>query len=209
MAPAARYRAQAIQDYGIIGDGRAAALVSRTGSIDWLCWPRFDSPSIFAALLDDDAGRWSIAPRAPFRSERRYLDGTNVLETRFHTDTGTVVLTDLMPVASQEDQRIHTLPDHELVQTVRCESGETDVEMVFVPRPGYARRPPRPPGQRSNWDPPRDPSGLLVLLIIAGYLYVHPEERDKYVGATSSASRRLSGGIAPPSLSQFRSSNHS
>jgi len=163
MAPPARHRAQAIQDYGVIGDCRAAALVSRTGSIDWLCWPRFDSPSIFAALLDNDAGRWSIAPRAPFRSERRYLEGTNVLETRFLTDTGTVVLTDLMPVASEEDKRRHTFPGHEIVRMVRCERGEADVHMTFVPRPEYARRSPRIRDAGTLGLRIETPSGLLVL----------------------------------------------
>jgi GH15 family glucan-1,4-alpha-glucosidase len=91
----------AIQDYAAIGDCRSAALVGRDGSIDWLCWPRFDSPSLFAALLDASAGHWRIAPAAPFRSTRRYIENTNVLETRFETDTGTLVLTDLMPVASE------------------------------------------------------------------------------------------------------------
>ena len=69
----------------IIGDGRAAALVTRAGVIDWLCWPRFDSPSIFASLLDDAAGHWTVAPTSPFRTERRYVADTNVLETSFVT----------------------------------------------------------------------------------------------------------------------------
>src|SRR5687767_2953053 len=94
-----------IKDYAVIGDCRAAALVSRAGSIDWLCWPRFDSPSIFAAILDERAGRWTIAPRGLVRSERRYIDGTNVLETRLETATGAIRLTDLMPVASEEEKR--------------------------------------------------------------------------------------------------------
>src|SRR5437762_13684645 len=88
-----------IDDYAIIGDGRSAALVSREGSLDWLCWPRFDSPSLFGGLLDGQAGgAWGIAPTGPgCRAERWYVDGTNVLQTRFRTPTGTVVLTDFMP----------------------------------------------------------------------------------------------------------------
>jgi len=78
-----------IQDYAAIGDGRSAALVSREGSLDWLCWPRFDSPSLFGGLLDGQAGgAWGIAPTGPgCRAERWYVDGTNVLQTRFHAPT--------------------------------------------------------------------------------------------------------------------------
>lgn len=78
-----------IQDYAVIGDGRSAALVSREGSIDWLCWPRFDSPSLCGSLLDwRVGGAWSVTPATPARAERCYIDGTNVLRTRFHTATG-------------------------------------------------------------------------------------------------------------------------
>src|SRR2546427_7470408 len=104
-----------IQDYAVIGDGRSAALVSREGSLDWLCWPRFDSPSLFGRLLDRRLGGfWSITPTEPARTERRYLDGTNVLQTRFQATTGTVVLTDFMPAASEEQKGSVLWPEHEL-----------------------------------------------------------------------------------------------
>src|SRR4051794_22548058 len=90
-----------LQDYGIIGNCRSAALVSRHGSIDWLCWPQFDSPSIFATVLDwNKGGFWSMTPAAPFTSTRRYLGHSNVLETSFLCAGGQGILTDLMPVAS-------------------------------------------------------------------------------------------------------------
>ena len=108
-----------IGDYALIGDGRSAALVSRDGSLDWLCWPRFDSPSIFAALLDTArGGRFRVRPTGTFRSERRYLPDTNVLETVFHTASGAVALRDLMPVVSEEDKRAALIPEHEVLREV-------------------------------------------------------------------------------------------
>jgi GH15 family glucan-1,4-alpha-glucosidase len=133
-----------IQDYAIIGDCRSAALVSNRGSIDWLSWPRFDSPATFAAVLDEKrGGRWSLAPVAPFRTTRRYIEDTNVLETRFETDAGTLVMTDLMPALSEEWKQRAMTPDHEIVRVVRCERGEVDVEQIFEPRPGFGERPAR------------------------------------------------------------------
>ena len=105
-----------IQDYGIIGNGRSAALVSRAGSVDWLCWPRFDSPSLLAALLDPRAGHFSIAPTAPFTATRAYEDGSNVLVTTFTTADGEARLTDLMPVLSEEDKATTLFPEHEILR---------------------------------------------------------------------------------------------
>jgi GH15 family glucan-1,4-alpha-glucosidase len=89
-----------IEDYALIGDCETAALVARSGSIDWLCWPRFDSPACFAALLGaPEHGRWLISPLdGQFRVTRRYRDGTLVLESEFETDAGTVTLIDFMPL---------------------------------------------------------------------------------------------------------------
>jgi GH15 family glucan-1,4-alpha-glucosidase len=119
------------------------ALVSRAGTIDWLCWPRFDSPSVFGALVGDEAGRWAVAPAGQFRTERRYLPGTNVLETRFTTASGTLAVTDLMPIASDDDRRGLLGPDHEILRVVTCERGEVELDTVFEPRPDYGRERPR------------------------------------------------------------------
>ena len=89
-----------IEDYALIGDCRSAALVSREGSIDWFCCPRFDSEACFAALLGTrQHGRWLIAPHAPARVTRRYRPNTLVLETHFETDEGAATLIDFMPLS--------------------------------------------------------------------------------------------------------------
>lgn len=129
-----------IRDHGIVGDCRSAALVSRYGSIDWLCWPRFDSPSIFAAILDPQRGGcWSIAPAGSFEAKQQYIENTNVLETRFRSRSGGFLLTDLMPVASEKFKRSVLLPDHELVRELRCLEGEGEIEVNFYPRAWYGR----------------------------------------------------------------------
>src|SRR3546814_17203539 len=110
-----------IEDYALIGDTQTAALVGRDGSIDWLCLPRFDSGACFAALLGDRSnGRWRIAPEAEsVRVERRYVPGTLVLETTFHTPEGTVRLIDCMPIRG-------TAPD--VVRVVEGVSGARSEE---------------------------------------------------------------------------------
>jgi GH15 family glucan-1,4-alpha-glucosidase len=133
-----------IADYAVIGDTRSAALISRRGSIDWLCWPRFDSPSIFAGILDEQrGGSFKIHPRGDFESRRRYLDDTNVLETTFRTASGTVRLIDLMPVMCEEAKRHRLAPFRQLLRRVEAVEGEVEIEVLYAPRPDYARQ--RPP----------------------------------------------------------------
>src|SRR5947207_14637789 len=90
-----------IEDYALIGDCEAAALVARNGSLDWLCWPRFESDACFAELLgSDDHGHWRIGPRdETARTTRRYRPNTLILETRFECNEGAVTIVDFMPIA--------------------------------------------------------------------------------------------------------------
>jgi GH15 family glucan-1,4-alpha-glucosidase len=129
-----------IEEYAAIGDGRTVALVARDGSIDWLCWPRFDSPSIFAALLDERRGHWRISPSGPAHVSRRYIPDTNILETRYDTSTGTVLVTDLMPVASEAEQQRLLLPDREILRVTECVAGEVEIETRCAPRLRYGTR---------------------------------------------------------------------
>ncbi len=135
---AASYRP--IGDYALIGDCRSAALVSRDGSIDWLCLPIFDGPSVFAAILDAGRGgcfRVSAAGNA--RLSRRYVGNSAVLETTFTTPGGVLRLTDAMPVADEATKSASLWPDHEVVRRAECVEGEVVVEVVFEPRPDYGR----------------------------------------------------------------------
>ena len=141
MRAALASRLRGIGRYAIVGDCRSAALVSDDGSVDWLCWPRFDSDAIFAALLDGGkGGRFAIRPAADFRVERAYAERSNVLLTRFSSPGGSAVLTDFMPVQTEEARARILRPDHELVRILRCDRGEMRFEAVFDPRPRFARR---------------------------------------------------------------------
>ncbi len=118
-----------IEDYALIGDCKSAALVSRDGSIDWLCWPRFDSEACFAALLGTaDHGRWLVAPRDQASIARRYRPDTLILETQFETRDGAATLVDFMPFRS----------DHsEIVRLVIGTRGKLKMHTELVLRFGY------------------------------------------------------------------------
>ena len=131
-----------IHDYAIIGNGRSAALISNRGSLDWLCWPRFDSPSIFGALLDRKIGGfWSIQPAQESRVVRQYIENTNVLQTIFTTDSGKLLLTDFMPVTSEEEKARRLWGENEVIRQINCEEGEISVLIDFHPRPVYGLAP--------------------------------------------------------------------
>jgi GH15 family glucan-1,4-alpha-glucosidase len=125
-----------ISDYAIIGDMRTCALVGIDGSIDWFCTPRFDSPSVFGALLDKKkGGRFSIRPKCDlFEVNQHYEDYTNILVTEFRTETGSFALTDFMPCFKVESAMILS---GEIHRRLLCTSGTVDVQIVIQPRMNY------------------------------------------------------------------------
>jgi GH15 family glucan-1,4-alpha-glucosidase len=128
-----------IEDYGLIGDCHTAALVSSRGSIDWFCLPRFDSPSLFARILDlERGGAWAIQPTGQFRATHQYLPNTNVLETIFTSDQGRVRLYDFMPVWHPSSGGTTDTP-RALIRVVEGVDGEVELQSCCTPRPDYAR----------------------------------------------------------------------
>jgi GH15 family glucan-1,4-alpha-glucosidase len=128
-----------IEHYAVIGNKRTAALVARDGTIDWLCAPRFDSPSVFGALLDPEKGGfWSLQPAAPFESRRRYLAETNVLETTFETGAGVITVTDAMTRAPARP-----IAWNELARRVECVKGSVAIRWRVEPRFDFKGEPPQ------------------------------------------------------------------
>ena len=127
---------QPIENYGIIGDMHSVALVGMNGSIDWFCFPHFDSPSVFARILDDRIGGYfQIAPLDSAKSKQLYWPATNVLITRFLSADGVGEITDYMPVGAGRDQHGY----HEIIRRVSVVRGSLDFRVDCQPAFNYAR----------------------------------------------------------------------
>jgi len=143
--PAGRYRP--IEDYALVGDCHGAALVSRTGSVDWCCLGRFDAEPAFFRILDVEKGGYlSVRPDGHFDVERSYLGNTNILETIFTTPEGRVRLVDFMPVGRKPGSGVHDYVSlnapHWFVRTVEVLEGRVNLAAEFRLAPGFARREP-------------------------------------------------------------------
>ena len=126
-----------IAAYALLSDSHSAALVSSEGSIDWCCFERFDARPVFARILDwSRGGHFQICPTTAYRSRRRYLPGTNIVETRFESDAGVLVLTDCLAVREFET-RDAVEPYRQLIRLVHCVAGEVPIRVDFEPRFDY------------------------------------------------------------------------
>lgn len=131
-----------IRDYALIGDGHTTALVAKDGSIDWCCWPRFDSPAVFCRLLDAGRGGWSqICPAEGYEVSRSYVGTTNVLAAEFKTESGRARLTDFMPVErlTESHRGEDIAPSRRILRLVEGVGGEVEMEVSFRPTFDYAR----------------------------------------------------------------------
>jgi alpha,alpha-trehalase len=131
-----------IRDYALIGDAHTAALVAKDGSIDWCCWPRFDSPAVFCRLLDARRGGWSqLCPADEYETTRSYVGTTNVLAAEFKTDSGRVRLTDFMPVErlTESHRGEDIAPSYRILRLVEGLGGSVEMAVSFRPTFDYAR----------------------------------------------------------------------
>jgi alpha,alpha-trehalase len=129
-----------IAEYALLSDCHSAALVHRSGSVDWLCFPRYDSPSVLGRLVGDEAGHWSISAAGATDVRRRYLDRTLVLETEFVTPAGRLILTDALAVGPDEQgHELGARSPHALLRRAECTAGTVELEMEYAPRPDYGR----------------------------------------------------------------------
>ncbi|MDQ1373429.1 MAG: hypothetical protein QOJ09_767, partial [Actinomycetota bacterium] len=134
-----------IGDYALLGDCHSAALVGRDGSVDWACFPRFDSAAVFCKVLDaGNGGAFSVTPAGLQETTRTYIDGTNVLVTTFETDTGTLEVTDCMPVRASEPARPGGVRARRgILRRLRCTGGRVVVAVRVAPRYEYGAFVPR------------------------------------------------------------------
>jgi GH15 family glucan-1,4-alpha-glucosidase len=140
---AARRPGLGLREHALVGDGRSVALISDRGTVDWLCWPDFDSPPLLGALRDPRAGRFHVSIAGATRIERHYAGHTPVLETRYASESGVALVHDFMPVELEVAGGPLLAPERELLRLVRCERGAVEVVVELAVKPDYHSAPVR------------------------------------------------------------------
>ena len=129
-----------ISDYAVIGNLRTIALVSRTGSIDWCCFPNLDDASVFAAILDAQRGGYfNVSPNPPHKNSQTYLNGTNIVSTIFQTESGELELVDFMPFTSNNLGSGKATIGQEIHRLLKCTKGNVTVNVKWCPRFNYGK----------------------------------------------------------------------
>jgi GH15 family glucan-1,4-alpha-glucosidase len=189
-----------IADYGFLSDCETVALVAPSGNVEWMCLPRVDSPSVFGAMLDRDAGSFRLGPAGiAVPASRRYLPGTMVLETSWDTGAGWIIVRDVLLIGNwhHEDERSNTHrraptdydADHVLLRTVRCVNGEVEVILDCEPAFDYGRKPAR-------WDyvGPGYHNGVATAEGVDIKLGLRTDLRLGFEGARATARHRMKEG---------------
>ena len=164
-----------IEDYGLIGDMHTCALVSKKGSIDFMCWPKFDSPSMFCRLLDgQQGGHWSVSPleKGNFMNKQQYLASSNILQTRWINEGGVVAMNDFFVVANKQEGT----PGHQrnrssiLARRLECIRGKMKLEICICPRPEYGSKDDKAviSNDRDGWQVDFSSSNLTLSIFLAG-----------------------------------------
>ena len=189
----------AIEDYAFLSDCHTGALVARDGTVEWLCPPRFDSPSVFAAILDRAAGGWRFGPASMGEPVgRRYEPGTNIVETTWMTPTGWLIVRDALVIGRWRERAAgastaHTRPPsdfdghHVFVRTARCIHGTVQIEMICEPAFDYGRNPAR-------WSRPDGSHAVADASDGETTMRLHSDVRMGIEGACARSRHRLNAG---------------
>lgn len=183
-----------IENYGLVGNLETCGLVSRQGSVDWFPIPHLESPSVFSRVLDDGGGCFAVVPAEGFESTQRYRERTNVLDTTFRTDSGTLRLTDFM--APMTDAETKT-PEQTLYRKLDCLEGNVDLRVVFEPRFDFARTEPTLSATAGGIHATGDETPLYCWTTLADQPFeIDTEASHATAGATLSAGQQAWVGVS-------------
>ncbi|WP_253739102.1 glycoside hydrolase family 15 protein [Halohasta salina] len=182
-----------IENYGLVGNLETCALVSRQGSVDWFPVPHLESPSVFSRILDDGGGCFAVEPVGDFESTQRYRERTNVLETTFRTEEGTLRLTDFMAPLTDDESEV---PARTLYRKLDCLAGRVDFRAVFEPRFDFARTEPTLSTTTEGIHATGDETPLCCWSTLPEPFEIDTEASRATASATLSAGQQTSIGVS-------------